>query len=99
MNTRSVRVLRVDGPAPVAHRRWSQALQAVCELLGQATGEHMGAISVTLFLGESPDEGLAVARLGKGLAAEHGLRATAVLSDHAVTFRFTRSEGWAWRTA
>ncbi len=99
MSAETIGVLRADERRLEPDRRWSAALRAVCEVLAQATGEQMEAISVTLCLGESSDEALTVARLGKEMAAEHGLRAAAVLSGHAVTFRFTRSERAAWRTA
>ncbi len=99
MRTEPVVALRVGEHGPEPDHRWSEALRAVCEVLAQATGEQMEAISVTLCLGESSDEALTVARLGKELAVERGLRATAVLSGHAVTFRFTRPERAAWLSA
>ena len=80
----------VSGPEP--DRRWTGMLQAVCDLLGQPADHRAEAISVTLRLGDAPGQAAAAARLGSQMAAERGLRATAVISDHTVTFRFTRSE-------
>ncbi len=77
---------------PPADPEWSEVLRGLCERLARQSGHAIGPVSLSLRLDDAPGESLAAARLCEQIAADYGLKARAVPSNHEVMIRLTRSE-------
>ncbi len=85
-----------QAPARAAERssgpEWSEVLRDLCEGLARQSGRAIGPVSLSLRLNDVPGESLVAARLCERIAADYGLKARAVPSNHEVMIRLTRAD-------
>ncbi len=68
---------------------WTVSLTQACRLLSQMPST-VKDISLTLELGDGPDEGREAYAIGRLVGSQYGLRTTANLKGRALTVRFER---------